>query len=339
MNRENDSVLVGEAGTNIGRGNRTSIYFVDEAAFLDKPESIDAALSQTSNCKIHVSTPNGNGNPFYRKRMGGVVPVFTFSWQDDPRKDKAWYREQKSKLDPVIVAQEIDLDYQSSASRVYMDGEAVIAAQNNTAMDVEAQGPWMIGVDAAHEGNDNSVIHKRRGRFNADQTVIRGKTTGIELAGAVEAECDTLIEAGGAVGQIVIELDGPGVSCYDQLKAGRYGELVRGVHTGARLKNNRDYNLRALLWRTANEYLQEGGALLPRDPELKAELCSMQATYKDGMLLMQSKKDYKSSYGKSCDKADAFILTHYPYKPKIYKRDNDPFARAREPSKASWMAV
>src|SRR5690348_9813698 len=68
VNPENGAAIVGEAGDNIGRGNRTSIYFKDESAFYERPESIDAALSQTSNCKGDVSTPNGAGNPFYKKR-------------------------------------------------------------------------------------------------------------------------------------------------------------------------------------------------------------------------------------------------------------------------------
>ena len=37
-------------------------------------------LSQTSNCKIDVATPNGNGNPFYNQRHSGKVTVFTFHW-------------------------------------------------------------------------------------------------------------------------------------------------------------------------------------------------------------------------------------------------------------------
>lgn len=337
INRDNNSVIVGEAGDSIGRGNRTSIYFVDEAAFLLSPDSVDAALSQTTNCRIDVSTPNGSGNSFYRKRMGGQVPVFTFHWRDDPRKDDEWYNRQVRTLDPVIVAQEIDLDYQSSVSNVLIDGDLVMTAQSLTAMDVEGVGPWMVGVDAAHEGNDNCVIHMRRGRFNKDQVVIRGKVTGPELAGRVEAECDVLVKNGG-LGQIVIELDGPGVSCYDQLKLGRYAKYVRGVHTGARLKDNKHYNKRAKLWSSALEYLREGGVLLPRDNELRAELCSMQYTYRDGMLLMQAKKDYKKLFGRSPDKADAFILTFEVYSPRVYDRDNDPFRAWANDVNTTWMA-
>jgi hypothetical protein len=338
MNKDNGSSIVGEAGDNIGRGNRTSIYFKDESAFYDKPESIDAALSQTSNCKIDVSTPNGNGNPFYRKRMGGQIPVFTFHWHEDPRKDDEWYRKQVATLDKVIVAQEIDLDYNASVANVFIDGQLIIDAQNMSAMDIEANGPWMVGIDAAHEGNDESVIHARRGRFNADQVIIAGKTNGPQLASAIEEYLDTIVHEKAPLGQIVIELDGPGISCYDQLKLGKYSKFVVGIHTGARLSDNKHYNRRAKLWSDANEYLREGGVLMPRDPELKSQIASMQYTYKDGVLLMQAKKEYKSSYGRSCDRADAFILTFNPYNPRVYSKENDPYAHDYD-GNHSWMSM
>jgi hypothetical protein len=39
--------------------------------------------------------------------------VFTFHWRSDPRKDDEWYRNECEKIDnPIIVAQELDLNYQ-----------------------------------------------------------------------------------------------------------------------------------------------------------------------------------------------------------------------------------
>ncbi|EGX7253956.1 hypothetical protein JHE28_004379 [Salmonella enterica] len=52
------AVIKGEAGDNIGRGDRTTLYFVDEAAFLQRPLLIDAALSQTTRCRIDLSSVN-----------------------------------------------------------------------------------------------------------------------------------------------------------------------------------------------------------------------------------------------------------------------------------------
>lgn len=307
-NPENGATIVGEAGDNIGRGNRTSIYFKDESAFYEHPDTIDAALSQTSNCKIDVSTPNGPANPFARKRLAGRVPVFTFRWQDDPRKDKAWYEKQCRDLDPVIVAQEIDIDYNASVTDSWISGESVAAAQRNGPADVEPHGAWIVGVDAAHFGDDESIIHKRRGRLNLPQITRRG-VDGPALAAVVEEECDKLTKIGGEIGYIVIELDGPGVSAYDCLKRGRYADKVRGVHTGARRDDQKNYNLKAWAWRRAKEYLESPPVSMPNDAEIKSQLGAYKYQYKDGLLLMQSKKEYKKSFGKSPDRADAFVLT------------------------------
>lgn len=307
-NAENGSAIVGESGDNIGRGNRTSIYFKDESAFYERPDSIDAALSQTSNCKIDVSTPNGNGNPFYRKRHSGKVKIFTFHWRDDPRKGDSWYQKQKNDLDPVVLAQEVDIDYNASSGDSYIDGSLVDDAQRLGPADVEVNGPWVIAIDAAHMGDDESVITKRRGLLTLPQ-VVRSKLDGHVLAGEVIDECAELEKAGGTIGLIVIELDGPGVSCYDCLKRSKYANVVYGVHTGARLSDDRNYNVKARMWRKANDYLKEAGCSLPVDPELKAQLPSVKYSYRDGLLLMEAKKDYKKRLGKSPDRADSWVLT------------------------------
>jgi hypothetical protein len=61
------SAMTGEAGDNIGRGDRTTaFYFVDESAHLERPQLVDASLSQTTNCRQDLSSVNGRGNPFAR---------------------------------------------------------------------------------------------------------------------------------------------------------------------------------------------------------------------------------------------------------------------------------
>jgi phage terminase large subunit len=315
-NPENGSAIVGESGDNIGRGNRTSVYFKDESAFYERAESIDAALSQTSNCKIDVSTPNGNGNPFYRKRHGGKVKVFTFHWRDDPRKGPEWYAKQQNDLDPVVLAQEVDIDYNASTSDAWIPGALVEKAQQLGPADVEVNGPWMIGVDAAHMGDDESVITCRRGLLTLPPIPHKG-LDGHALAAAVEEQCRAFEDAGQIIGMISIELDGPGVSAYDTLKRGKWAAVVVGVHTGAKLSDDRNYNIKARMWRAALDYLKAGGCSIGRDPELKSQLSSYRYGYRDGLLLMEAKKDYKKRIGKSPDRADSWILTFVqPPKPQ-----------------------
>ena len=308
-NPENESAIVGESGDNIGRGNRTSVYFKDESAFYERPETIDAALSQTSNCKIDVSTPNGNGSPFYRKRHGGKVKVFTFHWRDDPRKGPDWYAKQCETLDPVVRAQEIDIDYNASTNDAWIPGALVEQAQQLGPADVEVNGPWMIGVDAAHMGDDESVITCRRGLLTLKPIPARG-VDGHALAALVEEQCRQFEDAGQIIGMIAIELDGPGVSAYDTLRRSKWSSVVVGVHTGAKLTDDRNYNVKARMWRAALDYLKVGGCSIAVDPELKSQLSSYRYLYKNGLLLMESKKEYKKRVGKSPDRADSWILTH-----------------------------
>lgn len=331
VNPENQSAIVGESGDNIGRGNRTSIYFKDESAFYERAESIDAALSQTSNCKIDVSTPNGNGNPFYRKRHSGKVKVFTFHWTDDPRKGPDWYAKQQNDLDPVVLAQEVDIDYNASTSDSFMSGSMVEEAMRIGPADVIANGPWMIGVDAAHMGDDESVITRRRGLLTLPQTVRR-KLDGPDLAALVTDECRELEEAGGTIGSIVIELDGPGVSAYDCLKRTEYASAMVGVHTGAKLTDSKNYNRKARMWRAANDYLKAGGACLPRCPELKTQLPSVRYKYKDGLLLMEAKVDHKKRLGRSPDRADSWVLT-FCERQQVKEKEKD----TTEFPATSWM--
>jgi hypothetical protein len=303
VNPENGSTIVGESGDNIGRGNRTSIYFKDESAFYERPDAIDAALSQTSNCKGDVSTPNGAGNPFYRKRHGGKIKVFVFDWHDDPRKDQAWYERQVDALDPVIVAQEIDRSYTASVSNAWISGEIVLAARHRGPADVQAIGPLMMGIDVARFGDDKSAITFRRGRVVYPQIVF-GQCDVVDVAGrAIRA-----IEDWGEIpAQIAVDTIGIGAGVADLLRR-KYPRRVVDVNSSLRLSDGQNYNLRARMWRDLREYLKNG-AVIPNDPELSTDLTALQYEFRGGALLMESKDEAKRRGIKSPDRADSLALT------------------------------
>jgi phage terminase large subunit len=162
---DSGSVIAGEAGDNIGRGARTSFYFVDEAAFLMRPQKIDAALSETTNCRVDISTPNGMANPFAQKRFNGKTRVFSFHWRDDPRRDEAWYEKKKEEIDdPVIVAQELDLDYNASIEGVVIPSAWVQAAIDaHIKLGITPSGIRKGGLDIADEGRDKNAFCGRYG--------------------------------------------------------------------------------------------------------------------------------------------------------------------------------
>ena len=129
---------------------------VDEAAFLQRPLLIDAALSQTTRCRIDLSSVNGMANPFAQKRHGGKIPVFTFHWRNDPRKDEEWYRRECEKIDnPVVVAQELDLNYSASAEGVLIPSDWVQAAVDaHIKLGIQPTGKRLGAMDVADEGRD-----------------------------------------------------------------------------------------------------------------------------------------------------------------------------------------
>ena len=158
------SNICGEAGDNIGRGDRTSIYVVDEAAYLERPQLVEASLSQTTNCRIDISSANGMGNAFAQKRFSGRVPVFTFHWRDDPRKDDAWYEKQVAELDPVTVAQEIDIDYAASVEGTIIPSAWIASAVNACEkLNVRPTGERWAALDVADEGKDLNALCVARG--------------------------------------------------------------------------------------------------------------------------------------------------------------------------------
>lgn len=172
------SALVGEAGDGIGRGDRASIYFVDEAAFLERPQLVEASLSQTTNCRIDVSTPNGPSNPFAEKVRSGKHDVFRFHWRDDPRKDDAWYAKQCEKLDPVTVAQEIDINFEASVDGVLIPSAWVQSAIGaDVKLGIDMRGEKLSALDVADQGKDTCAQGKRDGLVLDDLDEWRGKTT------------------------------------------------------------------------------------------------------------------------------------------------------------------
>ena len=318
VNPENGASIVGEAGDNIGRGNRTSIYFVDESAFIEHQEEVDNALSQTTNCRVDVSTPNGAGNLFYRKRHGGKIPVFIFAWQEDPRKDQAWYDAQVAKADsPVTVAQEIDRDYEASVSDSWIPGELVNAAQARGPADVQAIGKLMVGVDPARFGDDETVITFRRGRVLIRQVALR-KLDVEAVAGRVKLEIQAFKEA---PGQIAVDTIGIGSGVADILRGkGNYPDVIVGttvvktvvdVSSALQLGNGLSYNLRAQMARDVKEWLK--GASIPKDPKLRSDLTALRYGFRAGELLMESKEQAKKRGVKSPDRFDSLALTFaYP---------------------------
>jgi phage terminase large subunit len=333
VNPATGSVITGEGGDNIGRGGRASVYFLDEAAYLEHPRTVDMALSQTTNVRIDVSTPNGPGNPFYTRRHSGRVPVFTFHWRDDPRKGSDWYERECRRLgDPVVIAQELDIDYTASVEGILVPGAWVRAAVN---LPLPPSGARPVaGWDVAEEGANRNVLVARRGPLVLPP-LSWGQLNTTEGAWRAADEAERL-----GVSHLLYDCVGPGMGVKGAFVSG--GRRLRftpvPVNGGAspteavwpdgRTSRERFTNLRAeLAWRLrarfekAYEYRMEGRThhrpedmiSIPDHPQLIAELSLPRYRQTDaGKVQLESKPDMRRRGVKSPDHFDGLLYCFAP---------------------------
>ena len=160
LNPATGNAITGEAGDNMGRGGRSSLYIVDEGAFIEHADKVDAAIVANANTRIWASSVNGTGNVFYRKRHAGHIPVFRFHYSQDPRKDAAWAEKKKLELSstPETWAAEYDIDYGASVQGICIPAKWVEASRKLAkALNAKPQGVGRAGLDVG-AGRAKSVL-------------------------------------------------------------------------------------------------------------------------------------------------------------------------------------
>jgi hypothetical protein len=198
--------ITGESGDDIGRGGRTLIYFKDESAHYQHPESIEAALGDTTRVQIDISSVNGLGNVFHRKREGGVewqpgkpairgkTNVFTLDWSEHPDKTQAWYDERRNlAIDAGLLhvfAQEVDRNYSASVEGVVIPTEWVrsaIDAHQRLGFSDETKHACYGGLDVADGGGDRNAMAIREGVTLRSVEQWGERDTGITTRRALDA--------------------------------------------------------------------------------------------------------------------------------------------------------
>lgn len=340
------SSITGEAGDNIGRGGRKAIYIVDEAAFVERQQLVDAALSQTTNCQIDVSTFNGSGNLFYQKqqRFQGTRRHWVCDWKDDPRKDEAWYQRQKEEQPEEIVAQEIDRDPNAANTDSFIPAKWVVSALDaHKRLGLSPEGVRVSGFDPADTGDAKAVVN----RYGAVITGLHLLKTG-DITQALpwayevadEHRSDVLIYDADGMGGPVLKVD------LAKRTAGRFqvaqyrgsGEVedkdLPSVANDPKSKKNKDLyvNFRAQSWtwvrerfRRTHEAIQrlDDGKAVNISPDhvisisggcdnlhaLQAELSRPKRVFtENGKIAVESKKRMKARGVESPNLADALVM-------------------------------
>ncbi len=166
LNPANEATIIGEAGDNIGRGGRCSLFFVDEAAYLEHPALIEAALTATTDVRIDISTPcNGS---LFNEWASKSTSKFVFDISDVPWHTDAWVKAKRDELEGKglkhVFAQEFLRDGTAGLEGQLIPGEWVEAAVDAcTKLGIKPTGETVAALDVADGGKDRSALTVRYG--------------------------------------------------------------------------------------------------------------------------------------------------------------------------------
>jgi phage terminase large subunit len=348
VNPANGSTITGEAGDNMGRGGRSSDYDCDEWAFVERADTVDSAISANSDCIGYTSTAHGQGNNFHRKATEGKLPKFTFHWRDDPRKDQAWYDKQVETLDPIVVAQEIDIDYAASVEGILINRGWVENAWARSLHEAE-RGAIIIGADIAEAGSDKCAAVVREGRnilhldewHDPEQTLSAGRLI------ALGKDYETRLQSHHKL-YLFIDTIGVGSGVAGELRnwitENRQGKwFLIGVKASESSPEDKCKRLRDALWWRMRQWFraEEPAGELPRAlrDKLTNELSSI--TYRpdsSGLVVVESKADLQKRGIKSPNLADALMHTFYVEAMKPQESETDRLFGKRRKEQGSWMS-
>lgn len=341
-NLDNGNTIKGEAGDSIGRGGRSSLYILDEAAFVERSHKVIAALSENTDCVIMISTPNGTNNYFYQAYSSGVYPQFKITWRDDPRRSEDWYRQQCERFDSVTVAQELDCDFHATTEGVIIEGKWIPAAINNRdklGLPRVLQNPYLIaGFDPAGGGKDTNVLVIRHNIEVVDIISWRG----LDTTESAEKVLNICLEKG--VRKLIFDAGGVGSDLAGTLKqrertrawndrlfsfeAIQFGQRPSTYYWDNLDMSSEDrfvnaatemmYLLRERFWRTfqhingLREWEIDDLICIPNDGKLLDQLTVYTSeTRPNGKIIRISKEKLRESGVASPDYVDALALAFY----------------------------
>lgn len=175
--------------------------------------------------------------------------------------------------------------------------------------------PCEIGCDVARFGDDNTVIHVRRGGVSLEHESHNGWDTA-QTAGRLKELARQYGQRSGVDGRdiaVKVDDDGVGGGVIDQ----RDGYSFRPVNAGSSAVAEEDYpNRRSELWFVTAERAVDGRldlSRLPRDVQAELRRQCMAPTWKldsHGRRVVEPKADTKKRIGRSPDDADALNLAY-----------------------------
>lgn len=297
------------------------LFIIDEAGGV--PDAVVAAaeaalanagseLAPNAIAKLLIcGNPTHLTGPLYRACSSEASLWHVIEITGDPENPKRskrislkWAQEQIKKYgrdNPWVMINVLGKFPPSSVNALLGPDDVEKAMINVLPPEVYMREPRILGVDVALQGSDRTVIAPRMGLVAFKPKILR-MTDPKDIASTVamsaqkfKADAIFVDNTGGW---------GSGVVSY----LNDWGYNVIGVQFAGKANENIYYNKRTEMIHEL-AYWVKGGGCLPRDNELKEELCAQTFFHKKDKLLMTEKAQIKEDLGRSPDLADAYALT------------------------------
>lgn len=156
-NPENGNVVSGESSNpNFSRGSRRTVIILDEFAFWDNDGAVWGATADTTNCRIVMTTPGIKPSKAKKLRFGKdgeKIKVITLPYHLDPRKDKKWLDEQRSRRSVEDFNREIMVNWELSLTgRVYPEIDNASYGEFPLLINTSVFYSWDFGLDGVSFG-------------------------------------------------------------------------------------------------------------------------------------------------------------------------------------------
>lgn len=298
-----------EAFAGLHAANSTPFYIFDEASAV--PDSIwevaEGGLTDGEPMFFVYGNPTRNSGKFRdcfgrnKHRWNGrqidsrkakmTNKKLINQWEDDWGEDSDFFRVRVKGMFP------------RGGDMQFIPSDSVFESMKRGSGRYLGDDPLILGVDLARGGNDNCMLHFRRGKDAVSEKTYR-------IPG--EKSRDSMR----VVSLIITVLDRhkPDVTFLDETGLGgpivdrltQLGYHVVGVNFGADADDKKKYvNKSSEMWWRMREWIMNGGSV-PDDPQLERELTTREYSHNDkDQLVLQRKKDMKESP----DWADAIALT------------------------------
>lgn len=157
VNPVNGNAISGESSNaDFSRGGRQRAVFLDEFAFWDEGNAVWGATADTTNCRIVATTPGHKPSKAKRLRFGKdgeKIKVVTVLYNEDPRKNKKWLEEQKSRRSVEDFNREIMVNWETSITgRVYPEIENASYGDFPFLLNQQLYCSWDFGLDGVGFG-------------------------------------------------------------------------------------------------------------------------------------------------------------------------------------------